>query len=171
MHKARLTSYTSDRVKAAMRLIGSSGHQKTHLSRSETGEGRLTNRFTISPSQTCGVHHLSCNENWGVEMSTAIFDVTHSCLEYFDRAVAKHDSALLTHLIQNDDVDPRKALPCDFLGIRNSFLFWIDYTGALSLVDSSLDARLQGLADISAVVMELLDMVLRSLRRRESVLY
>ena len=105
-----------------------------------------------------------------------MFDITHSCLEYFDRAIAKHDSALLTHLIRRGGKDgdahksrnsTQSSTPCDFMGIRNSFLFWIDYTGALSLVDSSLDARLQGLSDISAVVMELLEMVLRSLRRRE----
>ncbi|KAH8177980.1 ankyrin repeats (3 copies) domain-containing protein [Sarocladium implicatum] len=110
-------------------------------------------------------------------MATDLFDITHSCLEYFDRAVAKHDSALLTHIICRSSEDgvqksrssTQSSPPCDFLGIRNSFLFWIDYTGALSLVDSSLDARLQGLSDISAVVMELLEMVLRSLRRLDTI--
>lgn len=101
-------------------------------------------------------------------MSTAIFDLTHSCLELFDWVKAKHDSTLLKHLIPlcDDDVH-RKAPPCDFLGIRTSFLFWIDYTGALSLIESSLDARLEGLNDISTVVLELLETILRSLQRRE----
>ncbi|KAB5583631.1 hypothetical protein GE09DRAFT_1248057 [Coniochaeta sp. 2T2.1] len=104
------------------------------------------------------------------DASTAIFDVAHACLEAFDRVVAEHDDVLLSHSFisgkAGDDVDNRRRnSSCDFLGLRNSFLFWIDYTGALSLMSSSLDSRLRGLADISAMVIELLEMVLRNLHR------
>lgn len=107
------------------------------------------------------------------DVITVIFDITHQCLVSFDQIVAKYDESILTHsLIPGDAVralDTKKRSSCDFLGLRNSFLFWIDYTGALSLLDSSLDARLRGFADISAIVAELLEMILRNLQRGEFV--
>lgn len=106
-------------------------------------------------------------------MTTAIFDTTHQCLEVFNHIVAKHGESgesILTRLVMpNNDSSGGKRKgqsPRDFLGLRNSFSFWIDYTGALSLMDSSLDVRLQGLVDISSMVIELLEMVLRNLHRR-----
>jgi hypothetical protein len=105
------------------------------------------------------------------DMATAIFDITHQCLSSFDGVVAQQDETILTHsFVPGDAVTTSDSQNCssrDFLGLRNSFLFWIDYTGALSLMDSSLDARLQGLADISTMVIELLDMILRNLHRGE----
>lgn len=105
------------------------------------------------------------------DMATAIFDITHQCLETFNQIVAKHDESILTRLFTpGDDASSRKGRSHssrDFLGLRNSLLFWIDYTGALSLMDSSLDARLRGLTDISSMVTELLEMILRNLQRRE----
>src|SRR6266536_308513 len=105
------------------------------------------------------------------DMATAIFDITHQSLVSFDRVVAKHDESILTRsFVPGDAVttsNSQKRSSCDFLGLRNSFLFWIDYTGALSLMNSSLDARLRGLADISAMVIELLEMILRNLHRGE----
>jgi len=108
------------------------------------------------------------------EVSTAIFDVTHTCLQTFDQVVADSDESALTQPLDPSDgtintigSKNRKLSSYDFLGLRNSFLFWIDYTGALSLMSSSLDARLQGLDDISAMVIELLQMILRNLQRRE----
>lgn len=102
-------------------------------------------------------------------MATAIFDVTYQCLVSFDQIKTRHDESLLSRSIALIDApstsDNQKRSSCDFLGLRNSFLFWIDYTGALSLMDSSLDARLRGLADISAMVIELLEMILRNLHR------
>jgi hypothetical protein len=104
-------------------------------------------------------------------VSTAIFDITHACLQSFDQVVADYDASQLTQpLVLFDGTtigSSRKLSTCDFLGLRNSFLFWIDYTGALSLMSSSLDARLQGLEDISAMVVELLEMMLRNLHRGE----
>ena len=106
-------------------------------------------------------------------MATAIFDITHQCLDSFDGIVAQHgesDDSILTRSFVPGEVatsEGQQRSSCDFLGLRNSFLFWIDYTGALSLMNSSLDARLGGLADISAMVIELLEMILRNLQRRE----
>jgi hypothetical protein len=104
-------------------------------------------------------------------VATAIFDITYQCLDAFDQVVAHQDESVLTHsFIPNDGLESsvnRNRSSCDFLGLRNSFLFWIDYTGALSLKDSSLDARLQGLEDISSMVIELLEMMLRNLQRGE----
>jgi len=105
------------------------------------------------------------------DMATAIFDITYQCLVSFDLIVAQHDETILTRSIGSNDAattsDSQKRPSRDFLGLRNSFLFWIDYTGALSLMTSSLDARLRGLADISTMVIELLEMILRNLHRGE----
>lgn len=103
--------------------------------------------------------------------ATAIFNITYQCFETFSQVAAKHDEWILTRLFTPHDDAPghksRSNPSRDFLGLRNSFSFWIDYTGALSLMDSSLDARLRGLTDISSMVIELLEMILRNLRRRE----
>ncbi|KAI0437237.1 hypothetical protein F4803DRAFT_566207 [Xylaria telfairii] len=107
--------------------------------------------------------------------TTAIFDITHECLELFDRITTKHDEATLTHSFVPDDVGSSSKAEYnqhssrDFIGLRNSFLFWIDYTGALSLMDSSLDTRLRGLTDISSMVVEFLDMILRNLQRQPEI--
>lgn len=106
------------------------------------------------------------------DMATAIFDIAHQCLDCFDRVVENHDKSFLTHSLNPGDGTTasrtQRLSSFDFLGLRNSFLFWIDYTGALSLMDSSLDERLRGLTDISAMVIELLEMILRNLHRSRS---
>ncbi|KAI1754549.1 ankyrin repeat-containing domain protein [Xylaria castorea] len=106
---------------------------------------------------------------------TAIFDITHECLDLFDRVAVKHDESILTRSFVPCDVgsspkaENNKHSSRDFIGLRNSFSFWIDYTGALSLMDSSLDTRLRGLTDISAMVIEFLDMILRNLQRLDGL--
>jgi hypothetical protein len=104
-------------------------------------------------------------------MATAIFDITLQCLNFFDAIVSKQDESILTHPFALGDganhPKSKNRTSRDFLGIRNSFSFWIDYTGALSLMDSSLDTRLHGLTDISSMVIELLEMVERNLQRRK----
>lgn len=105
-------------------------------------------------------------------MATAIFDITYQCLDSFERIAAQQGELLLTHpFIPGDNTQdsPKNGSHSsrDFLGLHNSFSFWIDYTGALSLMDSSLDTRLKGLTNISSMVIELLEMVLRNLQRRE----
>lgn len=103
---------------------------------------------------------------------TAIFDIAYECFSMFERIRTTQDEALTIMSFVTGDLSGAQPTNSsnpkrDFLGLRNSFAFWLDYTGALSLMESSLDARLRGLADISSMVVELLDMVLRNLRRRE----
>ena len=103
-------------------------------------------------------------------MTTPIFDIAHQCLAAFNRAVAEHDESLLEHRValgdapEISDKQKQNRSSADFLGIHNGFLHWIGHSGALSL-DSSLDAKLHGLSDVSAMVIELLEMVLRNLHR------
>ena len=108
----------------------------------------------------------------GEDSATTIFDVAQQCLESFERIAAKQNESILTSpFVPVDGTDISKSRSHssrDFLGLHNSFSFWIDYTGALSLMDSSLDTRLRGLTEITTVVIELLEMVLRNLKRRES---
>jgi hypothetical protein len=105
------------------------------------------------------------------DIETAIFDITHQCLVSFDLIVAQHDETILTRLSRLRDAattsDSQKRPSGDFLGLRNSFLLWIDYNGALSLMTSSLDARLRDLVDISTMKIEMLEMILRNLHRGE----
>ena len=107
----------------------------------------------------------------GDEMATIIFEITLRCLTIFDKLASRQDGWILTHpfsLGGGAKGSTSKSRPSrDFLGLRNSFSFWIDYTGALSLMDSSLDVRLLGLTDISSMVIELLEMVERNLQRRK----
>lgn len=102
--------------------------------------------------------------------ATAIFDATHKGLSSFDRIAAKYDESILVlPFIPDDSLSSksRDSSSRDFLGLRNSFLSWIDYIGALSSMDSSLDRRLQRQKDISFMVIELLEMIVRNLQRRE----
>ncbi|EXA53638.1 hypothetical protein FOVG_01376 [Fusarium oxysporum f. sp. pisi HDV247] len=105
----------------------------------------------------------------GEDMATAIFDIAHQCLDSFEQIAAKQDESILTLPFASGDgpecSKSRSPSSRDFLGLRNSFSFWVDYTGALSLMDSSLDTRLRGLTDIFCMVMELLEMILRNLQR------
>lgn len=105
------------------------------------------------------------------DTSTVIFDIAYKCLDSFDRVATGYDESIFTQPFTPRDDDLRRKRgdnsTRDFLGLRNSFSFWIDYTGALSLTESSLDTRLRGLTDISTMVIELLDMVLRNLQRRK----
>ncbi|KAI0105098.1 hypothetical protein GGR51DRAFT_203181 [Nemania sp. FL0031] len=107
--------------------------------------------------------------------TTAIFDTAYKCFDLFNRMVAKHDeSILIRSFIPAEDRSSSKSennkhSSRDFIGLRNSFSFWIDYTGALSLLNSSLDTRLRGLTDISSMVIEFLDMILRNLQRLDGM--
>ncbi|KAI1129673.1 hypothetical protein F5Y10DRAFT_276594 [Nemania abortiva] len=96
--------------------------------------------------------------------ATAISNTTDKCLCFFDRITAKHDECILNYPFATED----KRSSRDFLGLRNGFLFWVEQTGAISPTESSLDTRLLGLTHIRSSVVELLDMILRNLQRRES---
>jgi hypothetical protein len=126
-------------------------------------------RSACLPTTLFTARHKEVMSQMQEVITTAIFDITHQCRVSFDQVVTQHDEPILTHsFIPNDGLlASNNRSSCDFIGLRNSFLFWIDYTGALSLTDSSLDARLQGLEDIPSMVIELLEMMLRNLKRGE----
>ena len=108
---------------------------------------------------------------------TAIFDIAYECLTEFDRANDSNGRGLTTRSFEMDtsssgyssESNRHIVRRCDFMGLRNSFIFWADHTGALSLMESSLDARLQGFPDITSMFVELLIMILRNLHRRELI--
>ncbi|OXV09920.1 hypothetical protein Egran_02317 [Elaphomyces granulatus] len=103
------------------------------------------------------------------DQDTAVFDIAYECLSEFDKVYHSHGRDLTTRLFEMDDLSGGYSChivrKCDFMGLRNSFIFWADYTGALSLMESSLDARLQGFPDISSMFVELLEMISRNLSR------
>jgi hypothetical protein len=119
----------------------------------------------------------------------AIFDVSYNCLALFERIQPAEDesysevgsdldgltlyesprepeleASAATYALPSSD----QTQPVNLGALRNSFAIWVDFTGALSLKESSLDARLRGFTEISLMVVELLDMVYRNLLRRES---
>jgi len=110
---------------------------------------------------------------------TAIFDIAYECLSEFDKANDSRGEDLTTSSFEMDDLSGDYSSESnhhivrkfDFMGLRNSFIFWVDYTGALSLMESSLDARLQGFPDISLMFVELLEMISRNLRRRKLITF
>ena len=97
--------------------------------------------------------------------ATVIYDVSDACFDVLERLVSATDAdsspeqALVVFDSATSDESPR-----DIRGLRNSFAFWIDYTGALAPVGASLDDRLQGHDEIKEMVVELLEMVERNLR-------
>lgn len=103
-------------------------------------------------------------------MMTTIFDIADQCRKAFEDTLASDESISSSSFATND---PRLAsesgseLFRDFLGLRNSFSLWIDYTGALSFMGASLDARLTGAEHISSMIIDLLEMMLRNLQRSE----
>lgn len=109
--------------------------------------------------------------------STVIFDVAYECLSEFERIENWHGKELATKSSEmnnlaghsSSDKSRQNIGRYDFMGLRNSFTLWSDYTGALSLMESSLDARLQGFPDISSMFVELLEMISRNLRRRKLI--
>ncbi|KAH6714760.1 hypothetical protein BKA61DRAFT_362892 [Leptodontidium sp. MPI-SDFR-AT-0119] len=101
--------------------------------------------------------------------STVIYDITNACFDAFEDLVlsADADSSLEQEQEQAlvSDAPSSEEPPRDIRGLRNSFAFWIDYTGALAPVGASLDDRLHSHDDIQEMVVELLEMVEKNLGR------
>lgn len=97
---------------------------------------------------------------------TAIYGITEACLDILERLASELQ---LSSNLQQDEEPSESVLsdtsPPDITGLRNSFAFWIDYTGALAPVGASLDDRLHGHDEIKEMVIELLEMVERNLHR------
>ncbi|KAJ2981442.1 hypothetical protein NUW58_g6688 [Xylaria curta] len=92
----------------------------------------------------------------------AIYDLTNKCYDAFERLV---DAELIRGL-HNDDNSG--ATPHDLPGLKNSFAFWVDHTGALAPIGASLDDRLADYVDIKEMVIQLLEMVKRNIDQRVS---
>jgi hypothetical protein len=102
------------------------------------------------------------------ETANAIYDVTEACFDIFERLVSAVDadaSPEKSLLVSDISESSTKELSSDIRGLRNSFAFWIDYTGALAPIGASLDDRLQDHGEIKEMVVELLEMVERNLCR------
>ncbi|RFU75777.1 tpr domain-containing [Trichoderma arundinaceum] len=99
---------------------------------------------------------------------TDIYDVSDTCFDILERLVSVGN---MDSPIQQEPFISDINLPCgsprDIRGIRNSFAFWADYTGALAPIGASLDDRLQGHEEINEMIVELLEMLERNLYRLE----
>lgn len=99
------------------------------------------------------------------DANTIIYDNTHECddaLEWLKTNLKRQESLL------------SETWPYDRIsGLRNSFTYWIDFTGALAPVGASLDDRLRHHGDIKEMIVELLEMISRNTVHREltSLLY
>ncbi|KFY32262.1 hypothetical protein V493_00366 [Pseudogymnoascus sp. VKM F-4281 (FW-2241)] len=101
--------------------------------------------------------------------STVIYDITNACFDTFEDLVSSADAHSFLEQEQeqilSSDAPSSEEPPHDIRGLRNSFAFWIDYTGALAPVGASLDDRLHSNNDIQEMIVELLEMVEKNLSR------
>ncbi|KFY82289.1 hypothetical protein V498_08627, partial [Pseudogymnoascus sp. VKM F-4517 (FW-2822)] len=101
--------------------------------------------------------------------STVIYDITNVCLDTFEELVLSADAHYFWDQEQEhsllSDAPSSEEPPHDITGLRNSFAFWIDYTGALAPDRASLDDRLHSNDDIQEMTVELLEMVEKNLSR------
>jgi hypothetical protein len=109
------------------------------------------------------------------QSATAIYDITERCIDMLERLAPTDDAASPTDQtsLASDNLPAEDHTASsttesvrDIRGVRNSFAFWIDYTGALAPIGAALDDRLDGHDEIKDMVVELLEMVERNLRRR-----
>ncbi|KAF4432614.1 TPR domain-containing [Fusarium acutatum] len=93
--------------------------------------------------------------------TSIVFDAAGNCQILFDdvQKAFEHD-----HQPSDDAISDKEGVK-RLSGLRSSFYHWIEYTGARSSPESSLDTRLQGFDEVTSMVLELLDMVARNLQR------
>lgn len=107
------------------------------------------------------------------DQNTPVYDIAFKCLEKFDELEKYHEThgtGLTKRAFEMENLSAFcQIVPkCDFLGLVSTFHYWGDSTGAWSLMESSLDDRLRGFpATILEMFLELLEMILRNLHRRE----
>ena len=105
------------------------------------------------------------------DTSTDIFDIAYECLNSFDRVAWRYNKPILWQSSTpcEDDLGRKRRdhLTHNLIRLRNNFSGWIGDTGAFSSTESSLDTKLRDSTEISTMVVELLEMVLRNLNRRE----
>ncbi|KAI5460115.1 hypothetical protein BGZ63DRAFT_465521 [Mariannaea sp. PMI_226] len=99
-------------------------------------------------------------------MTKTVIGLSVQCLRAFDRVLSKHSQSILTRRIIPEDaaiISPNQERPsCNFLGLQKSFSLWIDYAGAL-VGTYPLNTILKCSADISSIVIELLEIILQAL--------
>ena len=98
------------------------------------------------------------------DQGAAIFDIAKECLKEFDdKARDDDDRDLMTRPFKRSNLSRgyNSHRECDFMGLRDIFILWNHETL------SSSDAGLQDCSDVSSMFVELLEMILRSLRCRE----
>ena len=76
------------------------------------------------------------------EAATAIYDVTDACSNTLESLSAVADANSSSDAFMGSYSASSDEPPRDIRDIRNSFAFWIDYTGALAPIGASLDDRL-----------------------------
>ncbi|KAI0198198.1 hypothetical protein F4808DRAFT_266381 [Astrocystis sublimbata] len=86
---------------------------------------------------------------------TTLYDLSDKCYSAFERLLEAEGD------IQSPTDEPDCSVRQDLPGLKNSFSFWVEYTGALAPVGASLDDRLVGYVEIKEMIIELLEMVER----------
>ncbi|KAL5090449.1 hypothetical protein Trisim1_004349 [Trichoderma cf. simile WF8] len=120
------------------------------------------------PTMTGGGQQIQSKDKDHQEAAATIYDITDACFDVLERLVSVSDTYPLPQLepfISDEALCNESSR--DIRGLRNSFAFWADYTGALAPVQASLDYRLQNHDQVKEMVIELLEMVERNLCRLE----
>ncbi|KAF5691979.1 ankyrin repeat protein [Fusarium circinatum] len=103
-------------------------------------------------------------------MPMPIYTIAYKCIVCFSRIDEIHNEEFLRRVIYPDDkatpLVRGKLSPFNFLGLRNNFLYWLENTGALKLMNS-LDGKLTEMSSVSDTVVELLQVVLANLNRNK----
>jgi hypothetical protein len=115
----------------------------------------------------------------GDDSDTQIYDVVIECLNLFQETGAMAQGSvgdrILIPVPQDDlgkvtegvnEYEPISVRDC-VARLSGSFGHWSDYTGALTLPQTSLDNRLQDHREIKMMIIELLDMIARNLNRSQ----
>ncbi|KAG5790883.1 hypothetical protein H9Q69_010049 [Fusarium xylarioides] len=101
-------------------------------------------------------------------MPMPIYTIAYKCIVSLSQIEEIHDEELLRRAIYPDNAVPPlgkgKRSPFNFLGLRNNFMYWLENTGALKLMNS-LDEKLTGMSNVSDTIVELLEVVLANLNR------
>lgn len=93
-------------------------------------------------------------------LDAALYDLTDRCYNAFERLIEAGGG------LEPLSYESSGATPHDLTGLKNSFAFWVDYTGALAPVGASLDDRLIDCAEIKKMIIELLEIVERNIDQR-----
>ncbi|KAK8005654.1 hypothetical protein PG990_011691 [Apiospora arundinis] len=106
-------------------------------------------------------YKTTCDEN----DEEAVYEATTACLYLLSTLTSKVDLSDSSQWPEQKASQQHDGFIDSIRNLRLSFNNWIDNTGALApVVNSALDARLQGYRDIKDMTLELLQMLSRNLR-------